>query len=149
MRIRKVRLLTPVQPLGRAEILRICNITFKWCKKHMGVNNRKHYELITCVAIGDIDECGEYDPEDNRITIYWNSMMNAEEIVRTCIHEWTHYLQPMLTHYNKIKLPYSHHPMERQAVRSENKLFRQCWASIQNEVNKKYAPAVLKKKKKK
>lgn len=141
MRIRKVTLLTPVQPLGRAEILRISRLAFKWCKKHLGVNNRKQYELICNVAIGAEDECGEYDPEDNRITIYWNSMMNTEEIIRTCIHEWTHYKQPMLAHYHKIKLPYSKHPMEQKAIRAENKLFRSCWAEIRNDVNKKYKQA--------
>lgn len=138
MRIRKVTLLTPVQPLGRAEILRISRLALKWCKKNLGVNNRKQYELICNVAVGDENECGEYDPEDNRITIYWNSMMNTEEIIRTCIHEWTHYKQPMLAHYFRIKKPYSKHPMEREAIRAEGKLFRECWADIRDAVNKKY-----------
>ena len=139
MRIRKITLLTPVQPLGRVEIHSISKLAFGWCKKTLGVNNRKVYDLSTGVAIGDEQECGEYDPEDNKITIYWNSMMNTEEIIRTCIHEWTHYKQPMLAHYHKIKLPYSKHPMERAAVRAENKLFRQCWSSIRDKVNRKYA----------
>jgi hypothetical protein len=142
MRIRKITLLTPVQPLGRAEIARIANLTFSWCRANLGINKRKTYHVETSVAMGDEGECGEYEPEDNRITIYWNSMMNTEEIIRTCIHEWTHYKQPMLAHYYKIKLPYSKHPMELKAQRAEKKLFRQCWADIKDKVNKKYTSTI-------
>jgi hypothetical protein len=104
MLTRRITLKTNPADLGRAQTVRISLMVFRWCKKNIGVNNRKAYELLYGFQKGEPHECGEYEPEENKITIFWSSLESVEELIRTCIHEWIHYRQPILTQYfNKQK----------------------------------------------
>lgn len=136
MQVRKVTLATNPAKLGRAETVRISMLVFRWCKNNIGVNKRKMYDVEFAFTKGDPYECGEYEPEDNKITIFWNSLESMEELIRTCIHEWIHYRQPILTQYFKYKGPYSKHPFEKQARKAEDEHYQACWDAIKDKVNK-------------
>lgn len=124
--------------LGRKEAARIAKATLKWCERVMGVNRRKKWLVKTYIrkAMEGDDTCGEYDCWDNEIYIYWNNCETIRELVATCIHEWTHQNQPILTKYYKYPGTYSRNPYERQAKYNETKWTPICWNEIKKSINK-------------
>jgi len=125
-----IYLKTKVASIEKKHAVAIANMALRWCRKHMGVNNRKKYQPIWSVRIGWDDDCGEYDATDNEVHIYYNNCHDVRELIGTCIHEWTHQLQPILTKYDKYPGTYSRNPYERQARRNEDKYLRPCWSHI-------------------
>lgn len=66
---------------------------------------------------------GEFDSDFNEIVLYWKNIKNEEELVRTLVHEYTHYLQSpsWMTRYYNMGYNYTDHPYEIQAyVEEEN-----------------------------
>ena len=135
--MKDITLKTPIKHFERAEIIRMSRIALNWCKREFGMNNRKKYELTYSFAKGDKNECGHYDAEENEIGIYWNQISNIKELIGTCIHEWTHYKQPILAHYYKHKsIEYKNNPYEIAARKAERKFYKVCWESIQHKINR-------------
>ena len=56
---------TKIESLERKHAVSIANMALRWCRKHMGVNNRKKYQPIWSVRKGWDSDCGEYDATDN------------------------------------------------------------------------------------
>lgn len=132
-----IYLSTPLKQLGREPTIRIANMALRWCKRELGVNNRKKYEPIWYVRKADWpDLCGEYDDEANEVLIYYDSIDTVRELLATCIHEWTHQLQPIRTKYFKYPGTYSRNPYERQARYNEKKYTPVLWADIKHKINK-------------
>jgi hypothetical protein len=99
------------------------------------VNNRKKYVPSWNITKGyDPDLVGEYDHEMNEVLIYYGGIDNVKELIQTCIHEWTHQLQPITTKYFKYPGSYSRNPYERQAKYNETKYYKQCWESIKQKL---------------
>lgn len=121
---------TKVQGLGRAPAVSIAHMAMRWCKRHLGVNKRKKFEPIWSIVKGDDTDCGAYDADDNEVYIYWDQCEDVRELIATCIHEWTHQLQPIRTKYYKYPGSYSRNPYEREARRNEEKYTKQCWTHI-------------------
>lgn len=130
---------TPVSTLGRSNAIALTRRTLKWCERTLGTNGRKRYRLRAYVRRGpdDDDICGEYDCWDNEIYIYWDKCDTVRELISTCIHEWTHSLQPILTKYYKYPGTYSRNPYERQARYNEKKWTPICWKEIRTGYMKK------------
>ena len=72
----------------------------------------------------------------NEILIYYGSIDNIKELLQTCIHEWTHQLQPIRTKYYKYPGSYSRNPYERQARRNEDKYTPIVWKELKHKINK-------------
>ena len=121
---------TKVEGLGRAPAVSIANMALRWCKRNLGVNKRKKFEPIWSVVKGFDTDCGAYDADDNEVWIYWDQCENVRELIQTCIHEWTHQLQPIRTKYYKYPGSYSRNPYEREARRNEDKYTKACWTHI-------------------
>jgi hypothetical protein len=134
----RIYLNSPIEKLGRKEAVRIGNMVFTWCKKNMGVNNRKQYELTHYFTDWHDDKnvCGEYDDSSNEVFIYYKNLKDVREMIATIIHEWKHTLQPLRTQYQKYKGPYKGNPFEIEARRAEKLFLKPCWESIKNKVNK-------------
>lgn len=64
---------------------------------------------------------GEYCRILNEIVIYWKNIKSEEELIRTVIHEYVHYLQSptWMTRYYKLGYDYVTHPYEIQAYKEE------------------------------
>jgi hypothetical protein len=64
---------------------------------------------------------GEYDTIDNSIVIYYPKMKTKEQLVKTLIHEYQHYLQSpsWMTRYYNMGYGYNDHPYEVAARREE------------------------------
>ena len=132
-----IYLSTPLKQLGRAPTVRIANMALRWCRRELGVNNRKKYQPIWPVRKADWPVlCGEYDHEANEVLIYYDSIDTVRELLATCIHEWTHQLQPIRTKYFKYPGSYSRNPYERQARYNEKKYTPVLWADIKHKINK-------------
>lgn len=69
----------------------------------------------------DPDIKGEYCRILNEIIIYWKNIESKEELIRTLIHEYIHYLQSpiWMTRYYTMGYDYTTHPYELQAYKEE------------------------------
>jgi hypothetical protein len=131
-----IYLSTPISRLGREPTVRIANMALRWCMRNLGVNNRKKYAPIWYIHKGCGDNvCGEYDDGDNEVHIYWDQCEDIRELIQTCIHEWTHQLQPITTKYYKYPGSYSRNPYERQARYNEKKYTPILWDEIKYKIN--------------
>jgi hypothetical protein len=75
----------------------------------------------------DEDLIGEYCAMDNELIVYWKNIKNTEELIKTLIHEYQHYLQSptWMIRYYKMGYDYNNHPYETIAYEREKdyKLF--------------------------
>lgn len=131
-----IYLKTPIEKVGRVDAVRIVNMSLRWCKTHMGVNNRKKFAPIWSVRKGYDTDCGEYDAEENEVLIYWDNCTDVRELIATCVHEWTHQLQPIRSKYFKYPGSYSRNPYEREARRNEDTYTPIVWKHIKHKINK-------------
>lgn len=135
---KRIYLNTPTASLGRAPTVRIARMAMAWCRKHIGENPRKHTRPLACITKSYSDDtiCGEYDCYTNEIYVYWNKCDNVREVISTCIHEWTHQMQPIRSKYFNYPGTYSRNPFERQARYAEMKWTPVLWKEIKDKVNK-------------
>ena len=114
-----------IKDFKRSDALRVMN----WCKRNIGVNyRRKHLPVLEWYSARDWDwDCGDYDFEDNIITLYKGSHKSAIDIIHTIIHEWQHYLQSTKKYYEYAdKYTYDKNPFELQANYIADKYKYQC-----------------------
>lgn len=77
------------------------------------------YIFISNEKLGELK--GEYCFILNEITVYWKNIDSLEELIRTLIHEYQHYLQSpsWMTRYYNIGHDYESHPYEVKAFQEE------------------------------
>jgi hypothetical protein len=131
-----IYLSTPIKKVGRVEAVRIANFVLRWCRRELGVNKRKKYYPLWYIVKGEEGLCGEYDHDENEVYVYWDQCDDVRELISTCIHEWTHQLQPIRTKYFKYPGTYSRNPYERAARRNEEKYTPIVWRLIKPKINK-------------
>lgn len=106
----------------------------EYCVDVFGVNNRKKTDFAVSILKQDGGEpaYGQYCPYENRIYLYHNNCHTVKLLVRTLIHEYTHYLQPVKSKYHKLldKYGYDNHPMEIEAREMEEEYYKDCWNYI-------------------
>lgn len=75
----------------------------------------------------DLDLIGEYCSMHNELVVYWKNIKSVEDLIKTLIHEYQHYLQSptWMTRYYKMGYDYNNHPYETIAYQREKdyKLF--------------------------
>jgi len=125
---------------NRAETVRIGGIVARWCKRTFGVNKRRKFAPIWSFQKSDqIDTqnhtTGVFHYWDNEVIIYWNNVQNIEELIRVCIHEWTHQNQPLTTHYDKQTESYDNNKYEIEARKAEDTHYLNCWGYISTKLN--------------
>jgi hypothetical protein len=72
------------------------------------------------------DICGWFDPNDSSIVVIIDNMENRVDVIKTILHEYTHYLQSprWMTRYYSSGYSYKNHPYEKQAIKAEKKYKR-------------------------
>jgi hypothetical protein len=137
--MKRIYLNTKIDNLSRKEVARVGNMVFSWCRKNMGVNNRKHYLPTYYFSRWNEDPkvCGEYDDETNEIFVYYKNLTDIRELIQTIVHEWQHQLQPLRTQYYKYKGPYNRNPFEIEAKQAEEYYLKPLWETIKGKVNRK------------
>ena len=134
----KLGLNTQVNDMDIKSIRDVIKNTTKYCVDTFGVNNRKKTEFVVsiCKQRGGDKSFGMYCPYENKITIHHNNCNTLKDLVQTVIHEYTHYLQPVKSSYDKLlkKHGYNNHPMEIEAREMENQYYKDCWNKIKNKI---------------
>ena len=104
------------------DILEYVKKYIKTVENHYGFS--KHhlttpYVYMNNEKIGELK--GEYCYILNEITVYWKNITSLEELIRTLIHEYQHYLQSpsWMTRYYNIGHDYESHPYEIAAFNEE------------------------------
>lgn len=124
--------------LSVEEISQVITSTILWCQKNIGVNNRRKGNLKLLVGQASLKNYGEFNWNTNTIKVYLYPHKTPGCLIRTLIHEYTHYMQPLRKYYHVMSAYYkyySRHPMERQAFRME-KHYKTCWEDIRKKINK-------------
>jgi Zn-dependent peptidase ImmA (M78 family) len=118
--------------VNRDQVRKVCRRAISWCKKNMGENESKILPLSLSVRNKMRDYCGYYDHRKNKLIVCLNANETIEELVKTVIHEYTHYLQPIRRYYSKVgKITgYWNNPYEVEARKNEDELFKKCWKEI-------------------
>jgi len=126
----KTYLKTPTSELSVRQIRSIVCETIKWCETNLGT---KKYSVNYCVrTLNDKHEptYGCYDNNKRTISIFRNHNPTVKFIVKTVLHEYTHYLQNLRWYNNVLqKVGYNKHPQEMESRNMEN-LYSECWVSI-------------------
>lgn len=70
----------------------------------------------------DLNLIAEFRADSNEIIIYYKNIKSEEELIRTLIHEYQHYLQSpsWMTRYYDMGYSYSDHPYEIAAYKEES-----------------------------
>jgi Zn-dependent peptidase ImmA (M78 family) len=129
-----LRLNTPSRDLDTNIIRKITQQTIKWCQETYGVNDHRpgmKWKVIRNPKEDDV--YGIYVTDDNCIEIYSNHMDRVSDILLTCIHEYTHYLQqPFLT--KMLRVAYSRNMYQKKAENTAQKDYRKCWNHIKSNI---------------
>jgi hypothetical protein len=136
-----MKLLTKTEDLTFSQSTSIAISVIDWCEKNIGVNWRYPRPRITLLG-GIADDMaktsyGEYDVEYNIISINLERNVYVRCLIKTVIHEYTHYLQPIRTKYHKLakKHGYYDNPLEVEARYNEINLYRNCFTDIKKILN--------------
>jgi hypothetical protein len=124
-----MRLNTPINKVTNEQLLLIAEKTLHWCHNKFGVNPRKRTAVKLMIYPVGTPMYGSYCYKKNRIEIYKETHKNIEQFVRTIIHEYTHYMQPIRSYYHKVEklTGYANNPYEQEAYRNEELLYKYCW----------------------
>ena len=119
------------------EILNILNYSYPLIKKYYGKGKLDYpsielHQDIYARLSGDEEAEGEhsstsmaeYDETSNEIYIYYPNIKNEEDLLRSLIHEYTHYLQnltPLKVQVYTQNYDYDSNPIETEAHNNEDK----------------------------
>lgn len=124
---------TPTDNITTPMLRGVVMETLMWCEANMG-KKRKRTRLKFKVLTQKKGEWsyGMYDPTTNVLVIHRNMCRDVRDVVRTTIHEYTHFLQD-LRGYSKVlrEVGYRRHPQEIEA-RGNEKLYSSCWKNIKH-----------------
>jgi hypothetical protein len=111
-----------IKQFQRKDALRVMN----WCKRNVGLNHkRKYLPALEWSNYGE--DCGDYDFEDNIISVYKSKHKSCIDIIHTIIHEWCHYKQSTKKYYEYDKIfNYHDNPFEIQANELADSMKWQC-----------------------
>jgi len=119
--------------MNKTNITNIINTYYDRICEHYGYSKYQNsfpYLVIEDSPYADSDDTdliGEFCSTDNELIVYWKNIKSIEELIKTLIHEYQHYLQsPMwMTRYYNMGCDYHNHPYEIAAYKRENdyKLF--------------------------
>ncbi len=118
--------------MNKKEIERLAIQYLKKCEGLLGES--KYYSHTPYLSLESSPLADEYDPEtigefvsdENEIIIYFKNVKSKEELARTILHEYAHYLQSpiWLTRYNDTHT-YDENPYEKQAFLTEDLYWKQ------------------------
>ena len=120
--MKKLYASTKLETLSIEEFENTCHTLLEYCIDNLGLNWRLK-NVPPSINLTSGDQVASYDPYDNKINFFMNNVKTLGMFTSTYIHEYTHYLQPCKTKYNKLLSihGYSNHPFEIEARGNEKK----------------------------
>ncbi len=78
-------------------------------------------DSVYCDTTSSFNLMGEYCNINNTLTVYWQNIDSTENLIKTLIHEYQHYLQSpsWMTRYYNMGYNYYNHPYEIAAYKEE------------------------------
>jgi len=110
-----------------------------WCISEYGrskLNGRyPHIEFLKDLEDGDYVTYAYFDDVESTIYLYKNKILTLEDLVRTVIHEYTHYCKHSMAEYRILSkyLSYHRNPLEIDARRIEKRDFKKCLKFLKKE----------------
>lgn len=130
----KTYLKTPTSELSVRQIRTIVCETIKWCETNLGTKSYKVDYSVRTLRQGYTPAYGCYDGSRRTIMVFRNYAPDVKMVVRSVLHEYTHYLQNLRWYENTLKkVGYDKHPQEIEARGMEN-LYSVCWNEIKNKI---------------
>jgi Zn-dependent peptidase ImmA (M78 family) len=131
----KYLLKTKTTDLSSHQIRKVVGEAIKWCEDNVGVKVSRQrtfkYRVLT-LPDGYTPAYGCYDYDKNTLYIFRNHADNIKMVVRTVLHEYTHFLQNLRSYHTLLKkVGYDNHPHEVEA-RSMEVFYSVCWKDIKN-----------------
>ena len=131
-----MKLLMKIETLSFSDSTGIAIAVIDWCEKNIGTNRKRPRPMLSLLG-GIADDMpsnvyGEYDVENNLININLERNVYVRCLIKTIIHEYTHYLQPIKSKYWKLakKHGYYDNPLEMEARYNENNKYKDCFKGI-------------------
>lgn len=131
-----MKLLTKTETLSFSDATGLSLAVINWCEKNIGTNWRHPRPKLSLLG-GIADDMskhtyGEYCVDGNLININLECNVYVRCLIKTIIHEYTHYLQPVKTKYWKLakKHGYYHNPLEVEARFNENTKYKDCFNDL-------------------
>jgi hypothetical protein len=123
---------TPTSSMSIIQLRQLVNAVIIWCKRNMGTN--PHRGMLRFRVMKQNNKIkkyyGVYFWEDNQLIVYYDNCPTVKYVIKTVIHEYTHYLQNMDLYLEFLSVVgYKKHPQEIEARESEQNYSR-CWKSI-------------------
>ena len=123
--------------MDKEEIQQIIDKAYPLIQRYFGKGKKSYPKIelhrdIYARLSGDEEQSGEhsgtsiaeYDERANEIYIYYPNIKNEEDLLRSLIHEYTHYLQNLTQLKIQVyaqNYDYSSNPIEIEAHSNENK----------------------------
>jgi hypothetical protein len=127
--------------MTRRECERVIPHVVEWCRTNMPRGRKRYYPTVEVERWNaewyEKGEVGYYtqDGASSEIHIAYDRLHSVHSLIRTVIHEWTHYIQPA-----KVLLAmhsgddYRSHPCEVQAFENESRYTDACWNDIKAKI---------------
>jgi hypothetical protein len=128
-----MRLNTYTTKLSMDQSYRLVNLTVEWCKKFFtSPHIKRRKELLVMLYSSPTHEVyGQYCERNNWLTINLANCKDVKDIVKTTIHEYTHFCQDLKEYAVMTKkVGYDFNPFEVEARLNENTYYKNCWRSI-------------------
>jgi len=126
----KTYLKTPTSELTVRQIRSIVCETIKWCETNVGTKSYKVDYSVRTLRYGYTPAYGCYDFNRRTIMVFRNHAPDVKMVVRSVLHEYTHYLQNLRWYDNVLKkVGYMKHPQEIES-RVVETMYSICWNDI-------------------
>ena len=106
----------------------------EWCAVNMKSGKKRYWPNVVIElwdsTFYDDGEVGYFDSDDVEIHLAYNKIRNVEELIRTIIHEWTHYIQSRDVLLLDPAQEYRDQLCEVEAFKNEDTLYEKCWTDI-------------------
>ena len=106
-----------------------------WCVNEFGLSKYHDHDPWLDFDNDDLKMMGEYNIDENTITIYVNEIKNIDDLIETIIHEYVHYLQRPSWYTRYINMGYKNenNPYEMIAETIAINNLKQCKIEALNE----------------
>lgn len=107
----------------------------KWCINRYGRSKFiKEYPKLRVYQKARLNKkqekiAGEYNATNNTISVFLGCIKDTEDLIKTIIHEYIHYLQPIESCYEDLMTyygDYRKHPLEVEAWEIAYKDYKEC-----------------------
>jgi hypothetical protein len=130
----KTYLKTPTSELSTTQIRRVVKETIAWCQDNLGTKSYGVDYSVRTQRNKTSPSYGCYDNARRTIMLHRNNTPTVKMIVRTVLHEYTHYLQNLRWYHNVLsRVGYEKHPQEIEARVTET-MYSICWNDIKNKL---------------